>query len=73
MIEIRPLRPEDDRQSFTSGDVDLGKYTGQNQFRLHIGTTHAAKRRDPGLRDATASAVKSITALHTIPGRGPNR
>lgn len=22
MIEIRPLRPEDDRQSFTSGDVD---------------------------------------------------
>lgn len=46
MIEIRPLRPDDDRQAFSSGDVDLDrffhKYAGQNQFRLHIGTTYVA-------------------------------
>jgi hypothetical protein len=38
MIEIRPLRPDDDRQAFSSGDADLDrffrKYAGQNQFRL---------------------------------------
>lgn len=42
-IEIRPLRPDDDRSSFLSGDVELDrffrKYAGQNQFRLHFGVT----------------------------------
>jgi GNAT superfamily N-acetyltransferase len=46
MMEIRPLRPEDNRQLFSSGDADLDrfftKYAGQNQFRLHIGTTYVA-------------------------------
>lgn len=46
MIEIRPLRPDDDRSSFSSGDPDIDrffrKYAGQNQFRLHIGTTYIA-------------------------------
>jgi len=46
MIEIRPLRPEDRRTEFFSGDVDLDrffqKYAGQNQFRLHLGTTYVA-------------------------------
>ena len=45
-VEVRPLRPEDDRRSFRSGDPDLGrffaKYAGQNQFKHHIGTTYVA-------------------------------
>ena len=45
-IEIRLLRPDDERSSFSSGDVDLDrffrKYAGQNQFRLHVGTTYVA-------------------------------
>jgi hypothetical protein len=46
MIDIRPLRPEDDRDAFSSGDADLDgffkKFAGQNQFRLHVGTTYVA-------------------------------
>ena len=45
-IEIRPLRPDDDRSSFSSGDVELDRffrnYAGQNQFRLHVGVTYVA-------------------------------
>ena len=45
-IEIRLLRPDDDRAAFTCGDVDLDRFfrnfAGQNQFRLHIGTTYVA-------------------------------
>jgi GNAT superfamily N-acetyltransferase len=45
-VEVRPLRPEDDRSSFVSGDPDLDRffrtYAGQNQFRHHIGTTYVA-------------------------------
>lgn len=64
MIEIRPLRPEDDRQSFTSLDVDLDrffrKFAGQNQFRLHIGTTYVAVRERDILGFVTVAAT-SIT------------
>jgi len=46
MIEIRPLQLSDDRSSFSSGEPDLDrffrKYAGQNQFKLHIGTTYIA-------------------------------
>ncbi len=46
MIEIHPLRPEDRRTEFSSGNVDLDrffqKYAGQNQLRLHLGTTYVA-------------------------------
>jgi len=45
-IEVRPLRPEDDRSRFRSGNADLdrffARYAGQNQFRHHIGTTYVA-------------------------------
>jgi GNAT superfamily N-acetyltransferase len=45
-VDIRALRPEDDRSGFHSGDPDLDsffiKYAGQNQFRHHIGTTYVA-------------------------------
>jgi GNAT superfamily N-acetyltransferase len=64
MIEIRPLRPDDNRQAFSSGDADLDrffrKYAGQNQFRLHIGTTYVAVRDGEILGFATLTAT-SIT------------
>lgn len=45
-IEIRQLRPGDDRSSFSSGDIELDRffrnYAGLNQFRLHLGTTYVA-------------------------------
>lgn len=45
-IEIRPLRPDDDRSGFRSGDEALDvffhRYAGQNQFRHHIGVTYVA-------------------------------
>ena len=48
MIEIRPLRPDDRRDTFFSGDVELDRFfqrfAGQNQFQLHIGTTYIAVR-----------------------------
>jgi GNAT superfamily N-acetyltransferase len=45
-MELRPLRPADDRSKFRSGDPDLDsffeKFAGQNQFRHHLGTTYVA-------------------------------
>lgn len=45
-VEIRPLRPEDDRQGFCSGDEALDiyfrRYAGQNQFRHHVGVSYVA-------------------------------
>ena len=45
-VEVRQLREGDDRSRFRSGDDDLdrflARYAGQNQFRLHIGTTYVA-------------------------------
>ena len=42
-IKIRALRDADDRTTFRSGHADLDRFfaqfAGQNQFRLHIGTT----------------------------------
>lgn len=67
MIEIRPLRPDDDRQAFFSGDADLDrffrKYAGQNQFHLHIGTTYVAVGDGAILGFATLTAT-SITVAN---------
>ena len=45
-MEIRRLRPSDDRSRFRSGDPDLDlffqAYAGQNQFRHHVGVTYVA-------------------------------
>jgi GNAT superfamily N-acetyltransferase len=45
-MEIRALRPSDDRQAFHSGDENLDRflhrYAGQNQFHHHIGVTYVA-------------------------------
>lgn len=49
-VEVRALRPEDDRQSFRSGDEALDlffhRYAGQNQFRHHVGVTCVAVAKD---------------------------
>jgi predicted N-acetyltransferase YhbS len=45
-IELRQLRESDDRTKFRSGHADLdrffARFAGQNQFRLHIGTSYVA-------------------------------
>jgi GNAT superfamily N-acetyltransferase len=45
-MEIRALRPSDDRSTFESGDEALDrffrKYAGQNQFRHYLGVTYVA-------------------------------
>ncbi len=45
-MEIRALRPSDDRSAFQSGDEALDRflhrYAGQNQFRHHLGVTYVA-------------------------------
>ena len=64
MTEVRPLRTNDDRQAFSSGDADLDrffrKFAGQNQFRLHIGTTYVAVSDGEIVGFATLTAT-SIT------------
>ena len=46
MIELRKLRPNDDRSTFQPGDEALDRffreYAGQNQFRRHLGATYVA-------------------------------
>ena len=45
-MEIRALRPSDDRSAFQSGDEALDRffhrYAGQNQFRHYLGVTYVA-------------------------------
>lgn len=45
-IEVRALRPEDDRTRFRSGDPDLARFflrfAGQNRFRRHLSVTYIA-------------------------------
>ncbi len=45
-VEIRALRPEDDRASFSCGQADLDRffqyYAGQNQFKLGLSVTYVA-------------------------------
>ena len=45
-MEIRALRPDDDRSAFQSGDEAIDRFfrhfAGQNQFRHHLGVTYVA-------------------------------
>ncbi len=45
-IEIRPLRPTDDRSAFSCGEPALDRffehYAGQNQFKLKLAVTYVA-------------------------------
>lgn len=59
-VSVRPLRPEDDRSDFRSGDPDLDtflrRYAGQNQFRHHTGTTYVAEEEGRIVGFATVAA-----------------
>jgi GNAT superfamily N-acetyltransferase len=58
-IEIRPLRPDDDRGAFSCGQRDLDRffqhYAGQNQFKLHLAVTYVAAAQERLLGFATVS------------------
>ncbi len=46
VVEIRPLRPDDDRSGFSCGQADLDRffahYAGQNQFKLRLAVNYVA-------------------------------
>jgi predicted N-acetyltransferase YhbS len=58
-MEVRALRPSDDRSAFQSGDEALDrffrKYAGQNQFRHYLGVTYVAVEGGRVLGFATVS------------------
>jgi GNAT superfamily N-acetyltransferase len=58
-MQIRALRPADDRSRFRSGDPDLDrflqKFAGQNQFRHYVGVTYVAVEEDGVLGFATVA------------------
>ena len=58
-MEIRALRPTDDRTRFRSGEEVLDRffrvYAGQNQFRHHLGVTYVAVERERVLGFATVA------------------
>src|SRR5258706_1486284 len=60
-MEIRALRPSDDRSAFQSGDEALDRffrrYAGQNQFRHYLGVTYVAIARDRILGFVTVAAT----------------
>src|SRR5215813_1252951 len=59
-MEIRALRPGDDRSAFRSGDEGLDRffhrYAGQNQFRHYLGVTYVAVDGNRVVGFATAAA-----------------
>ena len=59
-IEIRPLRTDDDRSTFSCGQPDLDHffqhYAGQNQFKLHLTVTYVATVDNQILGFATVAA-----------------
>ncbi len=61
-LAVRKLRPQDDRNSFESGDVDLDRFfrrfAGQNQFKHHVGTTYVAEEDGALLGFATVSPAQ---------------
>lgn len=58
-MEIRALRPSDDRSAFQSGDEALDRflhrYAGQNQFRHYFGVAYVAVEGDRILGFATVA------------------
>lgn len=68
-IEIRPLRPDDDRGVFSCGQPDLDRffhhYAGQNQFKLHLAVTYVAAAQGRLLGFATVSV--SSLERRTLP------
>ena len=74
-VQVRKLRPEDDRTQFRSGDLELDRFfhrfAGQNQFRHHIGTTYVAVEDGALLGFATvAPSAIEVKALPAARRRG---
>ena len=63
-IEIRPLRPDDDRGAFSCGQPDLDRffqhYAGQNQFRLHLAVTYVVATAQERLLGFATVSVGSL-------------
>ena len=63
-VELRRLRPDDDRSLFSCGQPDLDRffhyYAGQNQFKLHLAVTYVAEieGRLLGFATVTASSLE---------------
>jgi len=59
MINIRILKKNDDRSTFSCGEIELDyffqKYVGQNQFKHYIGVTYVATDEKNVLGFATVS------------------
>ena len=68
-VEVRRFRPEDDRASFRSGNIELDRffhrYAGQNQFRHHLGTTYVAT--DGGTILGFATVAPSDLSTEELP------
>lgn len=68
-MEIRALRPSDDRSVFESGDELLDrffrKYAGQNQFRHYLGVTYVAV--DNGQLLGFATVAPGQLAIEALP------
>ncbi len=66
-VEIRRLRPDDDRGAFRCGDIDLDRFfqrfAGQNQFRHRIGTTYVAVDGNRILGFATVAPAQIDVAV----------
>jgi GNAT superfamily N-acetyltransferase len=66
-VEIRPLRPDDDRTDFTCGQPDLDRffahYAGQNQFKLFLSVTWLAvtQRRIAGFATVSTATIERDT------------
>lgn len=74
-MEIRALRPEDDRSAFCSGDEALDRFlhrfAGQNQFRHHLGVTYVAME-GPRLAGFATVAPRHLE-VDQLPERARNK
>jgi len=66
-LQIRRLRPDDDRSGFHCGDIDLDRffhrYAGQNQFRHQIGVTYVAVEEERVVGFATVAPSEVDVSL----------
>lgn len=71
-FQIRRLEPQDDRSTFSSGNLELDRffrlYAGQNQFRHHIGTTYVAVD-EQGIIVGFATVSPSEIASSALPAK----
>ena len=77
-IEIRILRPDDDRSDFHSGEGEIDwffhSFAGQNQFRHYIGTSYVAvdaEGRILGYVTVSAGSMESSELSDTLAKKLP--